>query len=297
LKTFYFPFVFLKKQNRPKAFSTIYRCQLPVILSPKGKCNILLPPSVIRRVSLHTKIKNHETYLKMRKALCAAAVTLLTVATQAQIQKLEGNGKLVTRDVAVQPFHTLKAGGGYQLELQQGNNEGVKIEADENLQELFHVKNDGGKLTVEMKTPNNTSLNTKNKMKVYVTFKDLKQLDINTVGHVKSAGQLSFADLKINNQSVGNVALDLNASKLHVSNRAVGNLKLSGKVQEAVFVNNAVGNLDAGSLVVQTADVDNSGIGSVEVNAAKGLNVKQSALGKVKNKGTAPVRKKDIVVL
>lgn len=233
----------------------------------------------------------------MRKTFFAAAIVLLAGTTQAQNQKLEGNGKLVTREVAVQSFHTLKAGGVYELELQQGSKEGVKIEADENLQELFHVKNEQGKLTVEMKTPKNTSLNTKNKMKVYVTFKDLKQLDISTIGQVKSGSELNFDDVEIRNQSVGDVALNFTARKVSLQNKAVGELKLSGKAQEAVVVNNGVGHLNAGNLVVQTMDIDNSGVGSAEVHAQKGLKVKESFLGKVKNKGAAPVRKKNIVVI
>ena len=79
----------------------------------------------------------------------------------AQNNKLEGNGKLVTREVEVTSFNTLKAQGVYELHLVQGSKEGVKIEADENLQDLFTVKNDGTKLVVEMKTPKNTSLNIK----------------------------------------------------------------------------------------------------------------------------------------
>jgi hypothetical protein len=234
----------------------------------------------------------------MKKTFLIAVVTLLTSITLlAQNKKLEGNGKLVTRDVSVASFNTLKAHGVYELHLVQGSKEGVKIEADENLQELFTVKNDGAKLLVEMKTPKNTSLNVKNKMKVYVTFKDLKQLDINTVGEVRNSNQLSFDDIAINNHSVGDVDLNFTAKKLALKNKSVGEMTLRGAVQDATFVNNGVGSLNAGSLVVQTLDIDNGGVGSAEVNAVKGLKVKDSFLGKVTNKGAASTRKKNIVVL
>lgn len=233
----------------------------------------------------------------MRNAFLMTTIALLTAITvAAQNQKLEGNGKLVTREVRVASFNTLKASGIYELQLIQGSNEGVKIEADENLQELFTVKNDGSGLVVDMKTPKNTSLNTKNKLKVYVTFKSLKQMDISTIGEVKSSA-LTFDDIAIYNHSVGDVELNLTAKKLNLQNKSVGEMTLSGSAQEAVFVNNGVGNLDAGKLVVQTMDIDNSGVGSAEVNAQKGLKVKESFLGKVKNKGAATARKKNIVVI
>ena len=233
----------------------------------------------------------------MKKTFLIAVVTLLAgITLLAQNKKLEGNGKLVTRDVAVANFNTLKAHGVYELHLVQGSKEGVKIEADENLQELFTVKNDGAKLVVEMKTPKNTSLNVKNGLKVYVTFKSLKQLDISTVGEVKGSS-LSFDDIVINNHSVGDVDLAFTAKKLDLKNKSVGEMTLRGSAHEAVFVNNGVGSLDAGNLVVQTLDIDNSGVGEAEVNAVKGLKVKESFLGKVKNKGAATARKKNIVVI
>ena len=234
----------------------------------------------------------------MRKTILTSVFTLLAGLTLlAQNQKLEGNGNIVTREVAVSSFNTLKANGVYELQLVQGSKEGVKIEADENLQDLFTVKNEGSKLVVEMKTPKNTSLNTKKSLKVYVTFKSLKQLDISTVGEVRSNSTLSFDDVTINNHSVGDVELALTAKKLSLQNKSVGEMTLSGTAQDAVFVNNGVGNLDAGKLVVQNMDIDNSGVGSVEVNAQKGLKVKESFLGKVKNKGAATARKKNIVVI
>ena len=134
-------------------------------------------------------------------------------------------------------------------------------------------------------------------MKVYVTFRKLKTIDIGTVGSVNSDNQLAFDDLEFNNKSVGNVNLKLSANKINLSNKSVGNVELSGKAQEAVFINNGVGNLEASDFVVQTMDIDNSGIGNASVNAQKTLKVKDSFLGKVSNKGAASVRKMNKVVI
>jgi hypothetical protein len=47
--------------------------------------------------------------------------------------------------------------------------------------------------------------------------------------------------------------------------------------------------------MVQTMDIDNNGIGSAEVNAAKQLIVKDSFLGKVRNVGGADIKKKVVI--
>jgi hypothetical protein len=191
----------------------------------------------------------------------------------------------------VEPFTTLDASGVYELKLTQGNTEGVRIEADENLQELFTVRNEGSRLVIHMKKMDNINLRTKNKMRVYVSFKNLKALDLKTVGNVSSSNDLSFDDLELTNKSVGNVDLELTATKLNLENSSVGNVTLSGRADEAVMKNSGVGSLKAGNFVVQTLDIDNSGVGAAEVHATRGLRVKDSFLGKVKNRGSASARK------
>lgn len=229
----------------------------------------------------------------MRKILLATVCgALLGQAVRAQKQEtLEGNGNLVTTEVPVSAFDALKASGVYELKLSQGNKETVKIEADENLQELFQVRNEGSRLVIDMKKLEKKNLKSKNKMRVYVTFKKLKEIELSTVGNVGSEEQLRFDDLDMKNKSVGNVDLKLTANTIDLENKSVGNVKLSGKAQNAVVKNQGVGSIEAGSFVVQTMDIENSGIGHAEVNAEKDLKVKDSFLGKVKNKGNAPARK------
>ena len=206
-------------------------------------------------------------------------------------ETIEGNGKMVTRDVAVSSFNALQASGVYELKLSQGNKESVKIEADENLQQYFNVRNEGNKLVIDMEKLKNKNLKNSGKMRVYITFKNLKELQLKTVGNVSSEDQLSFDDLDLNTKSVGNVDLNFTAKKLDLESSSVGNLKLSGKANEAVVKHTGVGSLQAGNFVVQTMNIENTGVGSAEVNAEKNLKVKDSFLGKVKNKGNATVHR------
>jgi hypothetical protein len=236
--------------------------------------------------------------MKQTLLLIGLAATTSIQNVQAQKQEtLEGNGNRITRTVSVQPFTSLEASGVYELKLTQGNSEGVQIEADENLQDLFTVRNDGGKLVIEMKDMKNKNLRTQKGLRVYVQFKNLKSMDLRTVGNVSSTNNLAFDDLELTNGSVGNVDLDLTATKFELENSSVGNITLSGKAENAVMKNSGVGSLKAGDFVVQTLDIDNSGVGGAEVNAEKGLKVQDSFLGKVRNKGAASARKKNKVVI
>jgi hypothetical protein len=203
--------------------------------------------------------------------------------------RIEGSGNMITKEVNVSSFSELDVQGVFSVLLIQGNKEEVKIEADDNLQPLFDVKNVGSKLVISMKK--DVNFNSKRGLKVYVTFRKLKTMELKTVGNISSDNNLNFDDLKISNKSVGSIDLKMTAQNLDVDNKSVGSVKLNGKAENAIIKNKGVGSVHAASFIVQKMDIDNSGIGSAEVNAAKELVVKDSFLGKVTNKGAAPVKK------
>jgi hypothetical protein len=237
----------------------------------------------------------------MRKVIAIAssmfllATTVFSQKDKDKETKIEGSGNVITKDIAIRPFDQLEANGVFNVVLTQGNKESLKIEAEDNLQPLFEIKNEGSKLMVDMKK--DSHFNSKKKMTVYITFKNLKSMDLKMVGNVSSEGNLNFSDLSLANKSVGSVDLALNAQKLDINNKSVGNLRLSGKAENAIIRSNSVGAIKASDLLVQTMDIDNDGVGSAEVNAVKELKVKDSFLGKVKNAGSATAKRINKVVI
>lgn len=233
----------------------------------------------------------------MRK-MFLVLLTVMTLIVSATAQKNEwdknerivGSGNQITKEIPVQPFSELTAHGVFHLYLSQGDKESVKIEADDNLMDLFTVENKGSTLEISMKK--NVSIDSKKKMSVYVTFKSLKSMHLSMVGGTSSEEQLKFSDLKFTNQSVGTVNLDMTMQNLNLENGSVGTLKLKGSADNAVIKSNSVGSIQAADFVVQKMDIDNSGVGSATVNAEKELKMSDSFLGKVNNKGNATVKRK-----
>jgi len=236
----------------------------------------------------------------MRKIFLLFAFTsfISSVSLKAQDndkERITGSGNVITKEVKVQSFDQLNVSGVFSVQLKQGSTEEVKIEADDNLQSLFEVTNEGSKLSIAMKK--NVNFNSKTKIKVYVTFKKLKSMDLKTVGNVSADQSLSFDDLQIDNKSVGTVDLKLTAQNLNIDNKSVGDVKLSGKADNVVIKNKGVGSFKAADFVVQKMDIDNNGVGSAEVNAEKELKVKDNFLGKVSNKGSATAKRINKVVI
>ncbi len=218
----------------------------------------------------------------------------------AQKGTIEPSGNIITRDVAISSFNSIKAEGLYELVLTQGDKESVKIEADDNLQDLFKVSNDDGTLVIDMPELKNSNINFNDEksdhkldMKVYVTFKQLNAIDVGIIGTVRCTTPLKVDAFKIDSKNVGNIELQLTADKLTINNKGVGNITLTGSANNAIITNAGVGKFNGEDLIVQTMDIDNSGVGNADVHVEKDLKVKESFLGKVTNSGNAKEHKMD----
>ena len=209
--------------------------------------------------------------------------------------RIEGSGNVITKDISVKSFDELDASGVFNLQLSQGDKETLRIEADDNLMDLFIIENEGSTLTIKMKK--NSNFNSKKQLKVYITFKNLKSMNLGMVGGTSSDDKLKFTDLKLKNQSVGSVSLNMTLQTLNMENQSVGSVKLEGSAENAIVKNNSVGSINAGNFVVQKMDIENNGVGSATVNAEKELKYSDSFLGKVSNRGNATVKKKNKVVI
>ncbi len=236
----------------------------------------------------------------MKKIILSVSILLSAFCVNVSAQhddgdRIQGSGKIITKDVPVQAFESLNASGVFALELSQGSSESVKIEGDDNLVDLIEVKNEGSTLKISMKKGQN--FNSKKSIRVYVSFRNLKSMDLSMVGNTHSSQSLSFTDLKIKNQNVGSLDLNISTRTLDVENNSVGSIKLTGKAESAKIENNGVGSIQAGDFLVQKMDIENSGVGSATVNASVELKVKDTFLGKVTNKGSAPVKKSNKAVI
>jgi len=230
--------------------------------------------------------------------VCAAGVSAQERTT------IEPSGNIITKDVSVKSFDAIEAEGLYELILSQGDKESVKIEADDNLMDLFSVTSDGSSLLINMPKLKDKNINFKNKkddkklrLKVYVTFKKLKSLDIGVIGNVRSETMVKADAFNLESKNVGNVDLQLTTDKLTVKNKGVGNITLRGNAKDADVTNAGVGQFDGSDLVVQTMHINNSGVGSADVNVEKDITIKQSFLGKVNNKGNAKTHKMEGVAM
>ncbi len=219
------------------------------------------------------------------------ALSLFFVNTSFAQNNIKGNGNVIKQERTISSFNEIIVKGVYSIYLAQGDTESVTVETDENLQEVITVKNQGNALVLGWKKGMN--IKKKTKMNVYVTLKDIKKLEVKGVGNVKTASTLSLQELDLVVSGVGNTMLELDCNTLAGNINMVGNLTLKGKVNEVRLENNGTGALRAFDLVAQKLEINNSGIGKVEVHAEQEISIVSSGIGSVYYKGNAQTKKLD----
>ena len=188
----------------------------------------------------------------------------------------------------------LQLDGVFNLTLTQSDEESIEVEGDEAMIKKLLIDQDGDLLSLKMEEDVVDGFFDDKNLRITISIKDLKELNYEGVGNVKTNGLFKVADLKLLGNGVGNLELELDAQEIDADFDMVGNIKLQGKANRAIFINNGIGNLDASQLIVQDMDVNSSGIGKVEVNCVGDLSLIVDGIGKVSYTGNPNIIKKEV---
>lgn len=187
----------------------------------------------------------------------------------------------------------LQVDGVFNLTLTQSDDESIEVEGPSSLIDKLIIDQQGELLVLTMEKIDGFNFN-KRDFKIRISLKDLKELNYEGVGNLKTNGLFKVGDLKLLGNGVGNLELELDAQEIDADLDMVGNITLRGKANRAIFINNGIGNLDASELIVQNMDVNSSGIGKVEVNCVGDLSLVVDGIGKVSYSGNPRILKKEV---
>lgn len=209
----------------------------------------------------------------------------VTISTGDGSNKITGNGKIVSEQREIKSFNSISIEGVFNVSLQQGNKEAVKVETDENIVPaiITVVEND----TLKVKMKDSTSIHKMTKLNVFITLVSISSISTVGVGALKCTNSLHLKDLDLNIEGVGETELNLEADKLKIKSKTVGALILSGVVKETFINHNGVGIIKAFDLKSEKLSLSTSGVGAAEVFASQELTIDASGIGGVEYKGGA----------
>ena len=203
------------------------------------------------------------------KKISIAFIILLTVTLSSCImdglnQGITGNGNVLEETRDLSGFDRIHISSGIDVLLSEGEDFGVRVEADENLMEVIETKLTGSTLEVGTDKVNIRSAKSR---KVHVTMPELKVLKISSAGDCYGQTPFHCGDLRISISSAGDLKIEVDAKRIDLDMSSSGDARISGSAEEFKVNISSAGDLHAFDLVAGRVDVDVSSAGDARVHA------------------------------
>ena len=214
--------------------------------------------------------------------LCAATLGACTVTIGDTVR---GSGNVTSEDRPVSGISGVALTTVGELIIEMGDQESLRIEAEDNLLQYFQTTVSGGVLTIE--TEPGVSINARKPVRYFLTVKSMESIRTSSSGNV-SATALDTGNLTVEITSSGEVELaSLAASSLEVRLSSSGNLSIRGGQVTAQEVKvSSSGDYEAGDLRSSSATVDLSSSGSATIWVSDSLDANLSSSGNLKYYGS-----------
>jgi hypothetical protein len=204
--------------------------------------------------------------------------------------RIQGSGNIVVEDRIVRNFDRVTLVGTGEVEITQGEEEAVTVEADDNFMRYIRTEVKNGTLTLGYtKEAGNLKLRPSRPIVFSLTLEDLDEVKILGAGNF-TTGSLDTDQLEIRILGSGSVSIaELNADFVEVQILGSGDVDLTGEVDKQVVVISGSGNIDTSELRSRRAEVSIPGSGNAEVWAVEWLEARVFGSGEIRYLGNPEV--------
>ena len=195
---------------------------------------------------------------------------------------VHGDGNVLKETRKVSNFDGIEVSGAFDIIIKQGATEEVIVEADANLLPLIRTDVVGSTLQIETRKP----INHVTVMKVYVTVKDLKRIDVSGAVDINTDGRITVPELSFESSGASESKMELAVQKLKLDCSGASKLRFSGSATEVGMDLSGASDIFAFDLLAENYDIDISGAGNAQINVSKKIRAEISGAGSVKYKGS-----------
>jgi|SRR5688572_588604 len=216
-------------------------------------------------------------------------------------ERVKGSGHVITENRSTSDFNSIDVSGAIDVYVRQDSATSVKVEADDNILEYIEVHTEGSRL--EIYTQNNIRLRPSNKIKVYISSPEYKEIQVSGASSVRCENEITSDVLDVNLSGASEGRLELNAPKISVNVTGASNANIKGKTKDFEGRASGASEIRGFDLLSENADVDASGASNIEIYAsvridgqssgASSVNYKGNAQSSVEKSGASSVNKKD----
>ena len=227
----------------------------------------------------------------MKKFLILAITCFVSFGTYAQNEKnivVDANAEV--RQVT--SFSGIEVSGTIDLYMSQGTEEAVAISAStDEIRQRIKTEVRNGTLLIYF---DGKGLNWKkwgnHRMKAYVTFKTLKQLEASGACNVHATETIRQDELRIELSGASDFTGELAVRTLKLAASGASNAKISGEAESAAITANGACTLRAYDLKTQLCKTDATGASNIRITVEKELNAQASGGSTIFFKGNGLIR-------
>lgn len=211
---------------------------------------------------------------------------LLTVSVSAQVTK---------KVLELPDFRAIYNNSNYTVYLKQTNKQEVTVEALTEIYNLTKISVENGVLMINLERkpddPNKSiwakidDIKLNPTMKLYISVKNLDEIQVNGAGKVISENSLASSLLNLSLSGSGSMDLDIKGDVVKAEVSGSGKLGIKGYATSLDAVVSGSGSLNAFNCPVEKAKVKVSGSGIAELNVSDNLDAMVAGSGSVKHKG------------
>jgi hypothetical protein len=221
--------------------------------------------------------------MKQTLALVFIVMFTLTSCTSQNWWRTErGEGPVTKRTIELDDFDGVSLAFSGDVYLQQGNTQKVEVEMQESLFEYLNTDIRSGVWRIKF----DRNVRTRQRMKVYITIPDLKEVSVSGSGSIVSENTFTnLGDLDIAVSGSGDIKMSMEGEDVKVGVSGSGDITLEGSADDVSIRISGSGDIRAHELAAKTGSVSISGSGDVTIWAADDLEVRTSGSGDVAYKG------------
>lgn len=226
----------------------------------------------------------------MRPILVATVLSVILISSCDFVggKRVDGNGNVTTQARTASNFSGVDVSGAIDVYLTNDPGYSVKVETDQNLQELVEVYTSGNLLRIHTKDGYN--LHSSGAVKVHVSAPVFNRLEASGACKIRTQNKIVGTEkLDIGMSGACEIELDLNSPEVTIDASGACIAKLRGETKNLRVQGSGSTNIRAFELMTENADLDLSGAGTAEIFASQKINAGASGATDIRYKGNATI--------
>ncbi len=186
-----------------------------------------------------------------------------------------GSGNIIKETRNVSDFNAITVSQSIEVDIQQGTQTSVQVEADDNIISYVETVNNGGKLSIRLKNLTNIRNAT---LKVHIIAPNVESFTTSSAAKIKSNGLISSSNqIEINASSASNISLQMQAPSVKMESSSAAELNISGKTKDANVEASSGSNIDVQNLKAENVTASASSGSTVKVFASVSVDASSSS--------------------